>query len=201
MAELTIKLKYGEFELELKGDESAVKEEFKEIRTHGLDKILGNIGNPLHETKLDEGTPKEKISIISTPDSEPNQKAKSPPVRKSVKATVKSSKLVNSLNLKPSDKESLKEFYSKYVIKSGFENNVIFIYYLEKTLSQSNIGVDHIYTCYKDVGQKVPGNLRQNIIDTKRNKGWIETDNMDDLRLTQIGENYVEHDALRASNG
>ena len=40
----------------------------------------------------------------------------------------------------------------------------------------------------------MPGNLYQNLIDTKNKRGWISTSNMDDLTVTVPGENYLEHD-------
>ena len=51
-----------------------------------------------------------------------------------------------------------------------------------------------MYTCYKEVGQKVPKNLYQSIVDTKKNKGWIESSDMGNIFVSVIGENYVEHD-------
>ncbi|MFS2769239.1 hypothetical protein [Bacteroides uniformis] len=53
---------------------------------------------------------------------------------------------------------------------------------------------EFLYTCYKEVGQKVPKNLYQSIIDTKKNKGWIESSDMGNIFVSVIGENYVEHD-------
>jgi hypothetical protein len=202
MADLSIKLKYKEFELELSGDERSVKEEFKEIRTHGLDKILGNIQSQNPDESSIKSTTHVDVEKSSQDQSKSLEPVKPKPtkLKRPSKTITKSSKLI-TIDLKPEGKEPLRDFYSKFIVKSGFENNTIFLYYLEKILLLTDINPDHIYTCYKSVNQKVPGKLRQNIIDTKRNKSWIETDNMENLKITQIGENFVEHDATRIAHG
>ena len=55
--------------------------------------------------------------------------------------------------------------------------------------------MDSVYTCYKHIKKiKVPGNLYQSLADTKNKNGWIDTSNMDELKVTIPGENYLEHD-------
>lgn len=109
---------------------------------------------------------------------------------------LQSFKLLNDLNLYPTDKENLKDFYGKYLSKTFFENNLLYVFYLEKTLKISEISVDHVYTCYKKTGQKVPGNLYQSLADTRKLKGWIDTKNMNDLKVSIQGENYVDHEMV-----
>jgi hypothetical protein len=113
---------------------------------------------------------------------------------KSKVAAKSSHSLVTTLNLNPPTGKSLKEFFAEFVSKSFFEKNLLFIYYVERVLHVEAIGINHIYTCYKHVGEKVPGNLYQSIVDTKNQKGWIESKEINNLRITIAGENYVEHD-------
>lgn len=107
-------------------------------------------------------------------------------------------KILGSLNLKPKDKQALTDFYSSYKPSSFFENNLLFVYYIQKILEESNITIDHVYTCYKDVNIKVSNNLYQSLIDTGKNKSWIDTTHMNNLRITIQGENYVEHDMTKS---
>jgi hypothetical protein len=100
--------------------------------------------------------------------------------------------LVTSLNL--NDKNvSLKDFYAKYIAKNNFENNLVIIYYLEKIKNLPGITLNHVYTCYKHLQIKVP-QLVQSLRDTKNRKGWIDSSNSNDLKVTTIGENYIEFD-------
>lgn len=102
--------------------------------------------------------------------------------------------IVQPQNLKPKDKKSLIDFCKEHSPKNNFEHNLLFVYYLEKILNEKPINIECLYTCYKEVGQKVPKNLYQSIIDTKKNKGWIESSDMGNIFVSVIGENYVEHD-------
>jgi hypothetical protein len=87
---------------------------------------------------------------------------------------------------------SLKDFYKEKKPAYAQECNAVFIYYLKKMLKIEKVGIDHVYTCYKTVGVKVPGRLYQSLLDTRKVKGWVITDNMDDLRIGTLGENFVE---------
>lgn len=111
---------------------------------------------------------------------------------------LQSYKLLNDINLYPTDKENLKDFYGKYISKTFFENNLLYVFYLEKMLKVSEITVDHVYTCYKKTGQKVPGNLYQSLADTRKLKGWIDTKNMNDLKVSIQGENHVDHEMVHS---
>jgi len=102
--------------------------------------------------------------------------------------------LVSTLNLNPSGEKSLNSFFGEFVSKSFFEKNTLFVYYLERVLKTTEISINHIYTCYKHVGEKVPGNLYQSLVDTKNVKGWIDFKGITDIKVTISGENRVEHD-------
>ncbi|RKT49855.1 zinc ribbon domain-containing protein [Coprobacter fastidiosus] len=99
-----------------------------------------------------------------------------------------------SLNLNPSDNESLKSFIGKFKASNGFQYNLLFAYYLQKVIGKTNINANHIYTCYKNVGVKIPNNLYQSLVDTKNKKGWIDTSDMNNITVTISGENCVEQD-------
>lgn len=59
---------------------------------------------------------------------------------------------------------------------------------------------DHVFTCFKDVGHRTPKNMPQTIRDTASRKGWLDTSERGNIKITNHGENLVEHD-LPASNG
>ena len=117
-------------------------------------------------------------------------------VKRPSKKITKTPAIVNSLNLRPSDgKLSLEDFYNTLKVGDNyFEKNLVFTYYLQKILETTNISDDHIYTCYKHMKAKVSNNLYQSIVDTKNRKGWIDSTNINDIKVTIAGENYVEHD-------
>jgi len=105
--------------------------------------------------------------------------------------------IVPSLNLKPADKKSLADFMSQFSANKSFEYNLLFVYYMEKILGEQNIGVNHIYTCYKDLNLKTSKNIYQNLLVTRKQTDWISTKKMNDLKVTQKGESMVENEMVK----
>ena len=62
-------------------------------------------------------------------------------------------------------------------------------------LDLETITQDHVYTCYRNTGIKVPNNLYISLIDTISKKGWIE--NVSNLNITTQGLNEVEHEMIK----
>lgn len=91
--------------------------------------------------------------------------------------------------------ERLKDFYAKYETKTNFERNLVFIYYLQHKLGMSGIKVDHVFSCYRDVpGVKAPEALRQSLLDTSNRRGWLDTSDTEDIKVSIAGVNFLEHD-------
>jgi len=97
------------------------------------------------------------------------------------------------LDFLPSGEESLDDFYKKFKVVSNQERNLIFIYYLQEVMKEPAITISHVFSCYKHLRLKIPS-FPQTLTDTKHLKGWIETANFNELRVTRNGSNYLEHD-------
>ncbi len=108
--------------------------------------------------------------------------------------------IVKSLNLQPSDKESLKDFVARKRPKTQEEHIAVYIYYLKHLLEEPNIGFDHIYTCFRETGERVPGNLPQTCRNAASRGGWIDTADANDLKRTTRGDNLVEKDLPRSNS-
>lgn len=105
---------------------------------------------------------------------------------------------VKDLDLRGSKEgSSLRTFFDEKSPNSAMEMTTVFVYYLEKIAHANPITLDHIYTCYKEVGKKVPTALKQNLLDTAHRKGTVDTSSLDDIKLTTRGENMVELDLKR----
>lgn len=103
--------------------------------------------------------------------------------------------VVKDLNLKKEGTNpSLRDFYAQKMPATFSEQNAVFVYYLNRLKEIEAITPNHIFTCYKEVGARVPGAFYQSLMDTARMKGWIDTGNTDQIRITTVGENFVEHD-------
>lgn len=122
--------------------------------------------------------------------------------RKSRKAQAGPPKFKSDLNLRPKGKKSLKDFAAEKKPKSNEERFAVMVYYLEKTLQEKAIDRDHIYTCFKELGGvKFPLQIDAVLRNSARRKGWIDTSNSSDLKITTRGENFVEHDLPAADGG
>jgi hypothetical protein len=197
MTDLKIRLKFNDFELEIQGDKDSVIQEFKSIRENGISKIIESI-KPIVSDNND-------AAENDVPNESTDHKGQKPAAAKTSsrknsgkKTTSKLPKQLMDLNFRPSGKISLKDFYSKYDVKTNFERNVTYVYFLSKEMKIKNITLDHIYTAYKETNQKVPGDIYQSLVDTKKHKGWVDTTNIEDIKLSVQGENYIDHDAPKA---
>jgi hypothetical protein len=108
-------------------------------------------------------------------------------------------KTVGSLNLRPEGKQSLREFFKAKKPESQQEQFVVILFYLTKQLNLTGVGPDHINTAFLDVGKPVP-NIRSAAQNIARRRGWIEAKDINDLKVTSPGENFVNHDLPRTGS-
>ena len=101
--------------------------------------------------------------------------------------------IVKDINLSM-DRSTLKQFYVEKNPKSALERNVVFVYYLAKISNIEKIAIGHIYTCYKDLNIKPPQKFRQSLADTASKKGWLDTQSVNNIKITLKGESFVEHE-------
>ena len=179
MTKLKIDLRSGVLEVE--GEESFVREVYQDYK----DKVSQDNFTLINEPVREEAEPK---TTVAKPHKVKNSIGKTGSKRK------ESYQIVKDLDLSAKGaKEALKIFYAKKASATAIQRNAVFVYYLEKVAKVSGVGVNHIYTCYKDVNEKVPGALRQSLFDTSSKKGWIDTKSMENITITTHGENLVEH--------
>src|SRR3989338_1968680 len=179
MTKLKIDLRSGVLEVE--GEESFVREVYQDYK----DKVSQDNFTPISEPDRVENESKIRTKTQKVK----NNGSKAGSKRK------ESYQIVKDLELsEKSGKEALKSFYTEKSPSSAMQRNTVFVYYLEKVAKVSGVGVNHIYTCYKDVNEKVPGALRQSLLDTSFKKGWINTKSMENITITTHGENLVEHE-------
>ena len=105
-------------------------------------------------------------------------------------------KMVNDLNLRPKGKPSLQEFMGAKALKSQDDKNAAVIYYLKSEIGVEKVSADHVFSAYREMKAdwKLPSNLRNSLQVTKSTTGWIDTSDMDDIKITASGTNHVEHD-------
>lgn len=141
---------------------------------------------------------KEKVIEIFRGNSKVVNKKKSASGGEPSKSKVSNNhKVLTDLNLRPKGKISLKDFAAKYVIKSGEELSLLIIYYLKEELKET-VTANHIYSCYKELGIKIPQYFKQTLSNQKNRKNWIDVEDWNDIKYTTPGMNFMEHDITKA---
>jgi hypothetical protein len=106
--------------------------------------------------------------------------------------------IIKVLNLKPKGKPSFRDFAASKAPAADQEKCAVSVHYLEHELGITDISINHIYTCYKDVSSwRVPDIYNVVSLASSR-KGWLDTQDMNSIKLTPAGENLVEFDLPRS---
>lgn len=119
-------------------------------------------------------------------------------VRRKGKASKKKESigLVKDLNLKPADRPSLADFAAEKNPVNMIEKALVCVYYLSQIADVSAVSFDHIYTAFKSLAWRLPKDFR-NMVHQAGSRGWLDTKARDDIAVTTMGENFVEHDLPR----
>jgi hypothetical protein len=146
-----------------------------------------------------------KYTPVPTPGEGALEKSSKPrkPATKNSKAAGKKPKgakladspsLVKDLNLAPKGKTSFADFIEKLKPKVGPERYAACVYWLHSEGGVQTITPNHIFTCFKQLNWRRPGNLRKQIILAASRSGWLNTANTDDIKLTPQGDNLITID-------
>jgi hypothetical protein len=176
MTKLHINLSIGTLEVE--GEETFVTAVYNDFKA-GLLSAAAN------------AKPEEK----NTPVERPKVTNEAPANKPRTKRTKASHSLIKDLDLSTkANPTSLKDFHITKQPASAMECNAVFVYYLQQIAQVPTITLDHVFTCYKEAGVRVPTALKQSLADTASRRGWIDTSSFDDIKIAVRGENFVEHD-------
>lgn len=177
----------------------------RDLSTYIKRAVSAGFINPLQSgySILAAGTEKAKEIISRTNSSSPKVKASSKTKKgnednaietasgKKASKPSKTLKRLTNINFQPTGKESLKDFFAKYSPANDYERNLLFVHYLQNTLEINEITFNHLFSCYDDLGLRVPVNLPQTIRNTASKTGWIETNNSI-LSTTIKGGNQIK---------
>ncbi len=115
------------------------------------------------------------------------------------KRTVKAPlSMVKELNLKPKGKTSLDDFVEAKKPNSIYEKCTVAAYYLKNELSLAAASANHVFTCFKHMKWRVPADLLNSLAYTASRFGWLDTSDRDNIGVTTMGENLIEHDLPRS---
>lgn len=102
--------------------------------------------------------------------------------------------LVPNLNFRPNGGRTLKEFVEEKGPKNDLETVLATIYYMQHDMALAKIGPPHVMTAFKEVGKAIPVDLKQTIRNVKKSRMWLNFTDIEDVRTTTQGDNFVEHE-------
>jgi hypothetical protein len=103
-------------------------------------------------------------------------------------------KLVPDLDFRPNGEQALKDFLDEKKPKKDLELALATVYYMQHVTELAKIGPAHVMTAFKGVGKRIPGDVTQTIRNVKNSKGWLKFNDIEDVRTTTQGDNFVEHE-------
>jgi len=172
----------------------AVKQTFQqEPRTIKVIATGGNIdqkqlaaASEVMETEIAAELEDEEIEVSSNGTT---AKPRAPRTKKAITYS-----LVKELNLRPPDKQHLRDFFSEKKPGSQRQQITVIVYYLQRIIEVQSIGANHVFTGMKEVGMRIPPDISQVMRSIASDKGWLNTANKDDVKMAVAGDNFVEHD-------
>lgn len=108
------------------------------------------------------------------------------------KSSSPSLKIIKNLDFKPSGKKSFLDFIEEKKPKNQNDKCTIAIYYMTHQMEISKVSAAHVKTAFKFAKWLLPANL-PNRLSQAGTEGFLEITNLDEIELTSIGENLIEH--------
>ena len=99
-----------------------------------------------------------------------------------------------NIDFRPQGKQSLRDFAAEKKPTNYYECNIVAVYYLEQVLEMPSIASGHVLAAYRDCNWKEPGDLSNSLAVTASRKSWLDTSDMNSIRTTAPGRNFVQHD-------
>lgn len=157
-----------------------------------------------------DGPARKSRSTSNEPDTPPGGKPTAKRPRKRTPAKPSNGKPVKrkaagsptldkNLNLRPGGKVSLKDFVVEKAPTDNMQRSIVAVYYLSHVLQLDAVTADAVFTCYREMSWKLPGDFRNHLQTIASRKGWLDTSDTDAITMTASGINFVEHDLPKSA--
>jgi hypothetical protein len=100
-----------------------------------------------------------------------------------------------SLNLRPTGKKPFVDFVEEKQPKSNEDRYALAVYYLSEIAAHTTVTISDIGSVFRLMPSwREPKQLDAGLRMASSRKGTLDTSNLEDIKLTPHGRNYVEHD-------
>jgi hypothetical protein len=69
----------------------------------------------------------------------------------------------------------------------------VLVYYMQHVMELPKIGPAHVMTAFKEAGKRIPADVAQTIRNAKNSRIWLNFSDIEEVRTTTQGDNFVEH--------
>jgi hypothetical protein len=179
----TVKINRRDGAIEVSGDKEWVEEKLAEF--------AGVLTAPLSVGPEDSDAPSNQRRKPR-----PRRKPKAKPVggraTKTIRRRSSGATRVKGLDLAPKGKQSFDEFVTEKKPKSQHDKNAVSVYYLTEIAEITPVTSNHVYTCYRDQNWDMPPDMATSLFLTASKKGFIDTSNLENIKIEPRGVNHVE---------
>jgi hypothetical protein len=116
-----------------------------------------------------------------------------PPKAKTTKKAKTIISMDKTLNLSPQGKQSAVQFATAKAPSNARHKCVVAAYYLRDVIELEKITAQSVFTFFKSVQWPAPSDMK-NTLQQAGSAGWLDTADSEDIKITSLGENLVEHD-------
>lgn len=103
--------------------------------------------------------------------------------------------LDKNLNLENPGGTSFRDFSNRVSPKNNQEKLLTSVYWLEfERMPETDATVEQVVTCFSHMSWRQPTNPKNALAVVASEKGWLDTSNANDLRVTISGKNHIEYD-------
>lgn len=146
---------------------------------------------PPDESDENDGVGATPTRHRSTPSGTKSGKGKGK--RRSGAGKGKSVGLDKDLSLRPKGKKSFQDFSDEKKPATHDDKVTAAVYWLSKVAGHKATA-EAVNSCYKGASWKRPTDLRNTIAQVSSKKGWIDTEDSSDIKVTNSGEDRIEHE-------
>ena len=115
--------------------------------------------------------------------------------RRAAKGKQSSWTFLKDLDLRPSGKQSLEAFVEEKKPASNEDKYAIVVYYLSEIAELSSVSASHVGSAFRLMKTwREPGDVSASLRITSSRKGTLDTSNLDSIKVTPTGRNFVEHE-------
>lgn len=166
----------------------------EEVQKKVFDALVGSLGVQSSPRDTADDAP-----ATAPGDARVTQQQESPPPvnnKPRRKSRAKAPAIIESrdINFRPDGKVSFFDFCEEKKPSGHQEQQLVAIYYLRKVLDVPTVTAGQVLAAYSARSWKKPVDVSNSLSSTSSKSRWINTENMENLTFSTLGENHVEHD-------